>query len=52
MNEKEKQLQELAEKLCDGYCKYPSLISDQDELDAVCMKCPLNQIFELFSEEK
>ena len=50
-NNKEK-LQDFAERLCDKYCKYPDLTSDQDALDEICMKCPLNQIFELFSEDK
>lgn len=52
MDNKVKQLEEISGQLCDGYCKYPTLISDEDKLEEVCMKCPLNQIFELLSGEK
>lgn len=32
-------IQETAEKICDGYCKYPYLCKSQDELDEVCEQC-------------
>lgn len=51
MSEKERKIQELAEKLCDEYCKHPALISDEDELDEICMKCPLNEVFNMMLKD-
>ena len=43
----EKQLEEIAEKFCDKYCKYPYLINEQSKLDDICENCPMNQLFDL-----
>ncbi len=42
-----KKLEKITEKFCDKYCKYPCVMKDQDELDEICAKCPMNDLFEL-----
>lgn len=49
--QKQIKLEQAASELCDNYCKFPDLISDEDELDAVCMKCPLNKVFDLLTKD-
>lgn len=54
MNDKAitKQLEEIAENICDHYCKYPEKYSIKEKgddaydalLNEVCVKCPLNKI--------
>lgn len=37
--------EEVMNDMCDNYCKFPALYSDQDELwDEQCDKCPLNKL--------
>ncbi len=43
----QEKVEELTEKLCDNYCRFPIEVIDQDELDNICMKCPLNEITEV-----
>lgn len=44
-------LKDVAERICDGYCKWPEACSEGDEdaaMDALnehCDSCPLNQFF-------
>ena len=45
--ERQIKLEQAAAELCDNYCKYPNKILDEDKLDEVCMKCPLNKMFDL-----
>ncbi len=42
-----KALEDLTGKFCDNYCKFACEIKDPDELDEVCNKCPMNEMFEL-----
>ena len=42
-----KVLEDLTGEFCDNYCKFPCEISDQDKLDEVCEKCPMNKMFDL-----
>lgn len=35
-------LEELTAEMCDGYCKWPNLCKNEDELDEHCAKCPMN----------
>ena len=51
MKEKMKRLEDAAGKLCDEYCKFPSQSAHEDVLDKICMACPLNDIFELVTED-
>ena len=37
-------LEEIAAQICDEYCKYPSQIASQEELDRICESCPLERI--------
>ena len=40
-------LEEIKQEMCDGYCKYPTIVSDREDLfakDGPCMKCPLNKL--------
>lgn len=46
-NEIQKICREVAEAMCDKYCKYPNEYSRDDYekmLDEVCADCPLNRI--------
>lgn len=36
------QLEVIAEKICDEYCRFPRECSCEDELDEHCLKCPIN----------
>lgn len=36
-----------AAKMCDEYCKYPTLVDSREDLfadDSPCMKCPLTRL--------
>lgn len=35
------EVEDLAEHICDGLCRYRQETAGQEELDAVCRKCPL-----------
>ena len=38
-------LEEVAEDMCDNYCKYPGEYKDSDDMwNEVCDKCPLNKL--------
>lgn len=40
-------LEEVKQEMCDGYCKYPTIVNDREELfakDGPCMECPLNKL--------
>lgn len=37
-------LQEVIEKMCDEYCKWPFNTEDQAELNKICDSCPLNTL--------
>ena len=42
-------LEEIKQEMCDGYCKYPTIVNDREELfakDGPCMECPLNKLQE------
>ncbi len=45
----EDNLEEAAETLCDGYCKYPYVCPDQATLDRICGECKLKKLFEALS---
>lgn len=46
-----KRLEEIAEEICDQYCKYPGEYHDPDNMIAtVCEKCPLNDLIEDYRE--
>ena len=34
-------LSEVAEKICDNYCKYPLMDLPEDEFREICENCPL-----------
>lgn len=52
MTRKQKQelIEEVVENICDEKCKMPDICSN-DELDDVCDKCPLNDLWDLQREE-
>ena len=37
----------VCENFCDKYCKYPSIIAAQYQLDKVCEECPLHKLNDL-----
>lgn len=42
-------LEEVANKFCDGYCKYPDMWDEEVEgyelcLSEICANCPINQL--------
>ncbi len=49
----EKKLEEITGKICDRYCIYQRIFSREEEqemLDEVCNKCPMNGLFELLDD--
>lgn len=36
-------LEEVIVEMCDEYCKYPQLVSEEELYD-VCAECPLNRL--------
>ena len=39
MNDQE--YEKLVERFCDSYCKYPYSCKDEEELETVCVDCPI-----------
>ena len=40
-------LEEIKQEMCDGYCKYPTLVNNREDLfadDSPCMGCPLTRL--------
>nr|DAO92022.1 MAG TPA: hypothetical protein [Caudoviricetes sp.] len=40
-------LEEVKQEMCDGYCKYPTIVNDREDLfaeDGPCAECPLNKL--------
>ena len=37
-------LDDVKEKMCDEYCKYPNEYEDNEILEVICEKCPLNRL--------
>ena len=44
-------LEALRERFCDGYCIYPYICENEEELDSYCDKCPLNELAEVIIKE-
>ena len=42
--------EKIAERFCDGYCKFPQLCSGQEELEEKCAACPINCLEKLIDE--
>ena len=38
------ELEEIKEDICDNYCKYPTEYEDNEILEVVCNRCPLNKL--------
>lgn len=39
-------MKEVAEEFCNGYCRFPFLVEDEEELYSKhCEKCPINKLF-------
>ena len=36
-------IEKMAEEMCDTYCKFPGEIKEDDLLQDVCNRCPLNK---------
>ena len=36
---------EVVSEMCDGFCHWPFVCANEDELDEHCDKCPLNKLF-------
>lgn len=36
--------------VCDDYCKFPTLVRSQDELDNICDSCPYYKLLRLLDE--
>lgn len=37
-------LVDTVEQMCDKYCRFPKEPGAQEDLEAICEKCPLNNI--------
>lgn len=37
-------IEEVKEQICDYYCKYPFEYQDNEILEVICNKCPLNKL--------
>lgn len=44
MNISDELWEEIKEKMCDGFCHWPVAGLDEDELDRMCSRCPLNEV--------
>lgn len=40
----EREFLEVAEEICDKYCKYPSMSQNESWLEAICETCPLRRL--------
>ena len=40
-------LEEITGQFCDRYCRFARQCTNQDALDKICDKYPMNQLFEL-----
>ena len=38
------EIEEIKEDICDNYCKYPTEYEDNEILEMVCNRCPLNKL--------
>ena len=45
------EIEEIAEAMCDFYCKYPEYIMDEDVMKEICERCPLNKLFQNADED-
>lgn len=36
--------------VCDDYCKYPTLVGSQEQLDSICDNCPYYKLLRLLDE--
>lgn len=39
--------EELAERICDGVCRFREEAEDQMEMDSICEGCPVTQLMDL-----
>ena len=37
-------MEDVKEKMCDKYCRFPYECEDEDRLDRICENCPLNRL--------
>lgn len=37
-------LRDCIERMCDDYCRWPTQLESQEQLDRFCAECPLNNI--------
>lgn len=37
-------LEDIATKICDDYCKWPSICQNESDLHKICAECPLNRL--------
>lgn len=37
-------LDEIREQMCDHFCRVPIEATDEEEVEALCSKCPLNEL--------
>lgn len=33
----------VVERICDGYCKFPQIVHDDNDLDRICDNCPMDK---------
>lgn len=41
---KKKEFDEVFEKMCDEYCRFPFVLETQEQLNEKCKECPANNI--------
>lgn len=41
------EIEKIKEEICDFYCKYPFEYQDNEILEIICDKCPLNRLDEV-----
>lgn len=37
-------LDEVKQNICDKYCRFPYEVEDQEQMDELCERCPLNKL--------
>ncbi len=37
----------IAERFCDGYCKFPYICKEAEQLETVCEGCPITKLSDL-----
>ena len=47
----EQEFEKTVERFCDGYCKFPYVCKDEEQLHSVCDCCPIVELIEAREKE-